>query len=343
MRAVWGGLALVASVCACERGGASGDASDASASASATELDAGALRASAIDGLEAAAADPVLASELGLAQALTRPDVEIAIERMLARVGANEGVTAASDRLFTEVQAGPAMRAALAEYARQNPELDLTGLTEGFVAYVDERLTRVEIAETITAVLRARLQQVDPALGSALMTDGGGAEQLATAILVAFTDAKLRGQLERRLGKDPSELQQRLVRRLGSAGRVGALLGLMGEQLRGEAGTAALVRIVDDERTAELLAGALGRVLDDPPVRDHCEVLFGLALADAIDVREFERELGRVLDEPAVVREAGSLLAAVAREPVAREAITSVVAAVVAAPGFGDRLVEALD
>lgn len=343
MRAAWLSLAVVASVGACERGASTPNA-DANGNPNAsTELDAGALRASAIDGLEAAAADPVLASELGLAGALTQPDVEVAIERMLARVGADDGVTAASDRLFTEVQAGPAMRAALADYARANPELDLSALTEGFVAYVDARLTRVEIAETITATLRTRLRQADPALAEAVMTDGGGAEQLATAILMQFTDAKLRGQLERRLGKDPSELQQRLVRRLGSASRVGALLGRLGEQLDSEAGRASLVRIVDHERTAALVAGSLTRALDDAGVRDHCELLFGLALADEIDVREFERELGRLLDEGAVVREAKALLAAVAREPVTREAIASAVAAVVAAPGFADGLVDALD
>lgn len=307
------------------------------------ELDAGALRASAIDGLAAAAEDPVFASKLGLAGALEHPDIEIAVERLLARATADQTLSAAADRLFAEVQEGPAMRAVLAEFARANPELDLTALTEGFVAHVDERLTRRAVAQTIEAVLRSELRHADAALTRALLIEAGGAELLGSAIVIRFADANVRAELERRLGKDPAALQQRLERHLGEPRRLGYLIAALGEQLRSEAGLAAIVELLDREATAQQLAAALARALADAEVRSRCEGLFGLALAEPLDELAFERELRALLDEPAVVREAGAWLDAVAREQPTREWVASLVAELVKPQGFAEQLLDAID
>jgi hypothetical protein len=308
-----------------------------------TELDAGALRASAIEGLQAAANDPVLASKLALATALEHPDVELAIERMLARVSADPQLSAVADSFFAEVQESSAMRTALAEFARANPELDLTALTEGFVAHVDERLTQTEVADAIEAVLRLELRASEPALARAMLIEAGAAELLGSAIVVSFANPEIRAALEQRLGKDPGALQQRLERHLAEPGRHGMLVGQLGEQARSEAGLAAFIAILDHETTATLLAGALARVLDDAAVRQRCEALFGLALASRLDASGFTSELRELLDEPAVVREAAVLLDAIAREPFTREQVASLAAAVVAAPGFADRVLDAID
>lgn len=307
------------------------------------ELDGGALRASAIEGLEAAAKDPVLASKLALAAALDQPDIEVAIERMLARATADPTLSAVADRFFVELQEGAAMRAALAEFARANPELDLSALTEGFVAHVDERLTRPAIAETIESVLRSELRGADPALAEALLVEAGVAEVLGSAIVISFAHANVRAELERRLGKDPVALQQRLERHLGEPGRVGFLIAELGEQARSPAGLAVIVEILDQQATAQQLAAALARALDDAEVRERCEGLFELALAEELDAVAFERELRQLLDAPAVVREAGALLDAVAREFSVRERIASVTVAVATAPGFADRVLDAID
>src|SRR5690606_12469722 len=256
---------------------------------------------------------------------------------------ADPTLSAAADRLFAEVQEGPAMRAALAEFARQNPELDLTALTEGFVAHVDERLTRIAIAEAIESVLRVELRSADPALARALMVEAEGAQVLGSAIVASVAEPELRAELERRLGKDPAALQQRLARRLAEPGRLEQLVAALGEQARSTAGIAAVVEILDHPTTATLLAGALARALDDAAVRERCEQLFDLALAEELDVVAFERELRRLLDEPAVVREAAALLAAVAREPLVRERVASLATAITGAPGFADRLLDAID
>jgi hypothetical protein len=307
------------------------------------ELDAGALRASAIDGLEAAASDPVIASKLALAAALEQPDIETAVERMLARVGADPTLSGVADRLFADVQEGPAMRATLAEYARANPELELAELTEGFVAHVDERLTRVGITETIERVLRAKLRELDSTLARVLLVEAGGAQALGDAIVVGLADGQVRAELERRLGKDPAALQERLERRLADAGRVGFLLAEIGEQARSAEGVAGIVEILDHPSTATVLAQALARALDDGAVRERCESLFGLALAEELDVRAFERELRRLLDEPAIVREAAGVVAAMGREPLVRERVGGWVQAVAQGAGFGDRVVAAVD
>ena len=285
----------------------------------------------------------MFASKLALAGALEHPDIEVALERLLARATADATLSAASDRFFAEVQEGPAMRAALAEFARANPELDLTALTEGFVAHVDERLTRTTIAERLEAVLRTELRNADAGLARALLIEAGAAEVLGFAIVLSFADANVRAALEQRLGKDPAALQQRLERHLAEPRRVGYLIASLGEQARAEAGLLGIVAILDQETTAKQLAGALARALDDADVRERCEGLFGLALAEELDQVAFERELRALLDEPAVVREAGALLGAVAGEELVRERVASWAKAVAKAPGFADRVLDAVD
>lgn len=333
-------ICLVAFVAiACERDGRSQAQEAAEARA---ELDAGALRASAIEGLEAAARDPVIASKLALAATLERPDLEVAVERMLARVSADPKLGAVADQLFADVQDSPAMRATLAELARANPELDLSALTEAFVAQVDERLTRPELAEVIEASLRARVRGSDAVLAEALIVETGAAELLATAIIVSFADAKVRAALERQLGKDVADLQERLGKRLAEPRRVGHLVEALGERLRSEAAIADWVAIVDHETTAELLAAALARMLADAAVRDRCEALFGLALAQELDLRAFERELRALLNEDAVSREVEALLFALAREEFVRERVAGMVAELVGTEGFATGMAEAL-
>jgi len=335
---------LVGLASACER------QADAPAQGSTVvELDAGALRASAVDGLEAAAADPAIASTLGLASALARNghdhdeiEIEVALERMLARVYADARLSDAAERLFVDLQASPATRAALADYARANPELDLRELTEGFVGYVDERLTRPAIADAIASALRTQLHRADPSLARALLIDAGGAELLGSAIIVRFADARVRAELERRLGKDPAALQQRLERRLADPGRVGGLIATLGEAARAEPGLAAIVEILDHDQSAALLAASLTRALDDADLRARAASLYGLALAEQFDDRSFARELRELLDQPAVVREAVALREAVARQPFVRERVASLVRAVSQAPGFSATLLDTL-
>ena len=175
------------------------------------------------------------------------------------------------------------------------------------------------------------------------MVEAGGAELLGSAIVISFANGNVRAELERRLGKDPIALQQRLERHLAEPGRVGYLVAQLGEQARSDAGLLAIAQILDHEATAQQLAGALARALDDAEVRERCEGLFELALAEELDVVAFERELLELLDEPAVVREAGALLDAVAREQFVRERVASLASAVAKAPGFADRVLDAID
>jgi hypothetical protein len=305
-------------------------------------LDPGALRASAVDGLEAAAKQARIASSLGLTAALEHDEIEVALERLLARLGADPQASAAADRLFAEVQEGPAMRAALADYARANPELELGELTEGFVGYIDERLTRPEIAATIESTLKAALRDAEPAVAKALIVDAGATERLAAAIVASLAEPQIHAELERRLGKDPAALQQRLERRLADAERVGELLVALGEAARSPAGLALLAEILDHEIMATQLAAALARTLADLSVRTRAEALFGLALAEELDLRGFERALGELLDEPVVAREAAGLLAALAREEFVRERVAALVGLLVDGPGFGDLLLAAV-
>lgn len=322
----------------CERKPQAHDSADAAQ----VELDAGALRASAVDGLEAASEDPVIGSKLGLASALEHPRMQEPIERMLARAGADPGLSDAGDRFFVELQDSEAMRATLADYARSNPELDLAALTEGFVGYVDERLTRPAVAKAIEDALRTELRLADPAFARALIIEAKGAELLGSAIVASFANADTRAELERRLGRDPAALQQRLERRLADPSRVGYLVAGLGQAARTKAGLASIIEIVDHQQTATLLAGALTRALDDAKVRARGEALFGLALAEEFDSRTFTRELRLLLDEPAIVRELAAVRDAIAREPFVRERVAKLVSAVAGAPEFAEGLIEAL-
>jgi hypothetical protein len=298
-----------------------------------------------IDGLEATAEDPVTVRELGLAAALAGPEPELqaALERLLARLGRDPELERAADRFFAAVQDGPALRASLADYARANPELDLSELSAGFVAHVDERLTRPALAQAIAATLRAHLRGSDEALAKAALIEAEGAELLAEVLLLRLGDPQVEAALKRRLGQDLQTLETRLVERLAEPRRASFAVEALGEVLASEAGLIAVVTIVDHETTASLVAAALAELLDDPVVRERGEALFGLALAEDFDARAFERELAELLAEPVVLRAAKTLVTGLARAGHVREQLAAMVARVGTREKLGDELVAALD
>jgi hypothetical protein len=306
------------------------------------ELDLGALRASAVDGFEAAARDPAVAARLGLARTLERPEVAAALERLLARASEDRELSAAADELFAELQDSPAMREALVEYAREHPELDVSGIRAGFVGYVDRRLTRPEIAELLEAELRGQLRAGDAALARVWVAEAGGATTLAAGVLARLEDPGFGEALGERLGRDPEAVQARLERRLADPARAGELLVGLAPIFESEAGAGALVEILDHPRSAELLAAALTRALAEASVRARCEELFALALAPSFEVAAFERGLEALLAEPAIERELAALLSAIAREPAVREAVAAISIRFVRQPGFDELVLAAL-
>jgi hypothetical protein len=328
---------------ACSREGQESPAITAGQAAQTHELDIGAVRSAAIDGLEATAGDPVTVRQLGLAAALTGPELQPAVERLLARLGRDPELERAADRWFSAVQDGPTLRAVLVEFARTNPDLELSELTAGFVAHVDERLTRPALAEAIAATLRTQLRGADEALAKAMLVEAEGAELLAEVLLLRLGDPQVEAALKRRLGQDLPTLEARLIERLGSPRRASFAVELLGEVVASDAGVVALITIVDHEQSARLVAAALAELLDDPGVRERGETLFGLALAEDLDVRAFERELALLLAEPAVMRAGKTLLTGLARAKHAREQLAAMVAVVGMREGLGAELVASLD
>jgi hypothetical protein len=333
------GLTLLLGVCAlaCERE----PKTEPEVSQHEVELDLGAIRVAIVDGLEATVRDPTVAEQLGFAARLDTPEVESARERLLARMSTDPELGRIADAFFLALQDSPAMRAALLEYVRQHPELvdaDLTALRDSFVADLQQRLTREEIAELLEQQLRTALQDSEEALAQAWVSEAGGASAVAAAVLVRLEDPVFRSKLEQWLGRDG--LQSVLVRRFADPKRGAELLLGIAKTL---GASQAMVEILDHPRTAQLLAGALGRVLADEQVRTRCEEAFALALAPELDPAAFTRVLSQLLDEPALSREAKALLSAVAREPATRAVIVSEVEAIAAAPEFDALLLQTLD
>jgi hypothetical protein len=330
---VWG----IGYVLGCER---ESKPEHAPVASSEVELDLGAVRVSVVDGLEAAVRDPAVAQQLGLAARFESPEVEPALERLLARATSDAELARIGDAFFLALQDSPAMRAALLEHARQNPELvdtDLAALRNSFVADVERRLTRDELAAALEQHLRAMLRRNDEALAQAWMLEAGGASGLAAAVLARLQVPQLRSKLAEWLGREG--LQSVLVRHFADPKRATQLLLALAPTLLS---AQALVEILDHPRTAELLAGALGRALQDEQVRVRCEGLFALALAPELDATAFTQELARLLDEPAVTREAAALASAVARGQRAREVGARDLARIPAAERDA-RLLETLD
>ncbi|PRQ04878.1 hypothetical protein [Enhygromyxa salina] len=307
-------------------------------------LDTGAVRASVVDGLELAASDPVVAQGLGLAAQLEQPESQAAIERLLARVADDPELTRAADQLFARLQDSPAMRSALIDYARQNPELDAAALSEGLVSFVNARLTRPELATQLETQLRARLRAMDPPLARAFIADAGGASAIAAGVVSRLEDPSFGVKLRERLGREPAAVQARLERRLADPARVGPLLlALNAEHDEPGSGLDVVAQILDHERTAQLLAAALARMLTDEQLRERCEQLFALALAPTFDEAAFARALDELLAEPVVAREAAALVGALAREPDVRAHVERLVASFTSRPSFEGLLLTALD
>jgi hypothetical protein len=287
--------------------------------ASEVELDLGAIRVSIVDGLEAAVRDPAVAQQLGLAARLETPEAEAALERLLARATADPELNRIADEFFRALQDSPAMRAALLEHARQNPEFvasDLGALRETFVADVERRLTREELAVLLEQQLHVALRDSDELLAEAWLSEAGGASALATVVLARLEHPEFRGKLVEWLGRDG--LQSVLVRRFADPKRATELLLGVAPTLVSAQG---LVEILDHQTTAQLLASALGRSLQDEQIRIHCEELFALALAAEFDASAFTQVLSKLSSTAALSREAAALLSAVAREPVTRAVV----------------------
>lgn len=288
------------------------------------ELDLGAIRVSIVDGLETAMQDPGVAQQLGPAARLESPEVVAAIERLLARVITDPELTRIADDFFIELQDSPAMRAALLEHARQHPELvdsDLSALRETFVADVERRLTREQLAELLEQQLRVAVRDSDAVLAKAWVSEAGGASALADRVLARVEDPEFRAQLSTLLGRD--DLQAVLIRRFADPTRAARfMLGLSPTPVS----QATLAAILDHERTAQLLAGAIGRALQAKQVRRRCEELFALALAAEFDTPAFTQALASLLDDPALWYEATTFTSAVAREEYSRRAVSAEVA-----------------
>jgi hypothetical protein len=314
-------LALLVCVTGCER-----DATPEQAPALPSEvvLDLGAIRVGIVDGLEAAVLDPAVAQQFGLAAKLETPEVDAARERLLARVTADPELERIADAFFLALRDSPAMRAALLEHAREHPELvdaDLVALRESFVADIEHRLTREQLAAALEQQLRAALRDSDETLAQVWISEAGGASALAAAVLLRLEDPEFRDKLGAWLGRE--DLQSVLVRRFADPKRAAELLLGVAPML---VSSDTLVEILDHERTAELLALSLGRALQDEQVRMRCEQLFTLALAPELDAVAFSQELSRSLNEPVLLREATAFASAVAREEYSRRAVSTEVA-----------------
>lgn len=298
---------LVASVIGCNREPAP---ERQKAESTDPELDLGAVRVAIVDGLEAAAQG----QHRMFAGRLASFEVAPAFERLLARATADPELGRIADEFFAALQDSPAMRAALLEHARQNPEFigdDLSALRETFIADVERRLTREELVHLLETQLRKSVERSDQALAQAWVTEAGFGSAVADDVVARLEDSEFRATVSKLAGRD---LQPVLVRRFSDPRRAARWL-LVPPSFE------ALIAIVDHERTAQLLAESLGRLLADKSVRERCEELFALALAGELDVPAFEDALARLFDEPALVREATAFLSAVAREEHTRQVV----------------------
>lgn len=303
------------------------------------------LRADAREGLERAIEEPALARALERAftQLASAPEVIDAAEKLLARVGQQPRIETPSAEFFADLQGTAGMRAALAEYARANPQLEIDAITAGFVSHIDARLTRPELAQQVALELGERLGSAGPVLGAALLREAGGVTRLADRIAERLIDRKLASALEQRLGSDPAKRADRLHRHLGDPRRAADVLLALIEGLHGPAGVRLLAGLLDDETLAPAFADALARVLVDAAFRDQAALVFEQALAAELDPRALEREFDALLALPVLEREAAALLAELARLPSVRERVDAFVDEFAATPEFEQALLDAID
>ncbi len=289
--------------------------------ASRAGLDSGALRASAVDGLEQALDAPELgrAFERTSAALVGEPVLVEASERLFARVGRDPETSAATDEFFAAIQDSPGIRAALVDYARENPQLDASALSRGFVAHIDARLTRPVLADALSRELRARGGALGPALGRALLSEAGGAEALARVYATHLAEPEFSARVRGQLGSDPARLQARLEANLADSDRqVGLLLDLAEILADAPTAHAMLAAILDHEASAEAVADGLRRLLVDPEFQARARVLFTLALAEEIDIDAIVEALDELLAAPLVAEEGRTALASVARSRATR-------------------------
>jgi hypothetical protein len=303
------------------------------------------LRADAREGLELAIDDPGLARALErtFTQLASAPEVIDAAEKLLARVGREPRLEAPTAEFFATLQATTGMRAALAEYARANPELEVDAIAAGFVGHVDARLTRPELATRVELELGERLGAAGPVLGVALLREGGGVARLADRVADGLVAPAMVPALDQRLGRDPVKRADRLHRYLSDPVRCADLLLALAEHLRQAAGVGLLAGLLDDETLAPVFADALARVLEDDGFRDQAALAFEQAVAAELDPQALEREIDALLALPVIQREAAALLAELARLPSVRERIDGFVDEFAATPEFERALLDAVD
>lgn len=303
------------------------------------------LRPQLRESLEAALDEPLLARahERAFTTQAANPLVIDAAEKLLARVEQAPQLERPSAEFFTSLQATPGMRAALAEYAEQNPELELDAIAAGFVGHVLARVTRPELVAALERSLGDHLARSGHALAGALLRDAGGLATLADRGAEALVGPDLAPQLEQRLGHDPAQRAERIGRRLDDPHEVVAILLAWSDALAGERGVELIAALLDDEALAPLVADALARVLDDPEFRKQSGTLFELALQPELDLAAFERELDALLALPIVAREATTLLSELARLAGVRARVEAFVERLAASPAFALALLDAVD
>lgn len=303
------------------------------------------LRADAREGFELALADPALdrAFERAFTRLASAPEVVDASEKLLARVALEPKFERSSADFFASLQATPIMRAALAEYARANPSVEIDAIAAGFISHVDARLTRPELVAELELALVRRLGAAGHALGAALLVEAGGAARLADRVADRLVDPGLAAALDQRLGSDPNKRADRLHRHLSDAHRALELELALASALGEAEGVALFEGLLDDETLAPAFADALVRVLDDPGFRDQVALVFEQALAPELDAAALRRELDALLGLAVVEREAAASLAELARLASVRARVDAFVDQVTAGPEFEARLLDAIE
>ena len=304
-------------------------------------LDEAALRASALEGLEAAARDDATSVRLGLAAALETDALEDRASTLVDALD-DPALTAETERMFRGLQDSEPLRAALVDYARAHPELDTSELSVGFVDHVGTRLTRPELTAALRQGLRRQLRGLDPALTHALLLDAHGARELSARATEGIVVFAAQGQLDATFGSAASSVQPKLERRLADPARAEGLLTALGLWLaEGELESLALELLVSETCT-RALAASLTRALADPSLQTRIEALFALALAPSFDPLAFDRALDQLLREPVIAREATAWLTSLARAPTSRAALETALIRFAASPGFESALLDYL-
>jgi hypothetical protein len=256
-------------------------------------------------------------------------------------VGLEIRLEAPTDEFFTDLQASAGMRAALAEYARANPELDVDAIAAGFVGHVDARLTRPELAAQIRLELGEQLGAAGPVLGAALLLEAGGAARLADRVADHLVDPAMAPALDQRLGRD--HRANRLHRQLTNPRHAADLLLVVAESLQGPEGVALLSGLLDDEAIVPVLAEAIARVLDDAEFREEAALVFEDALAAELDPKPLEHDLETLLALPIIEREAATVLAELARRPSIRGRVADFIDRFATTPEFEAALLDVVD